>query len=53
MTKGQAGDVLTRMKHGYIKFQQALKQARKQKETVEKKIEEKKSKEVRVGRLVV
>lgn len=52
LTKGQAGDILTRRKFGMAKFERALKQAKKAKETEAKRLEAKQSNEIKVGRLI-
>ena len=52
LTKGQAGDTLTRIKYGMAKYERALKQAKKAKEAEAKLHEAKRSNEIKVGRLI-
>jgi len=51
LTKGQAGDIVTRMKYGMTKLERALKQAKKAKEAEAKLLEIKQKNEITVGKL--
>lgn len=52
LTKGQAGDILTRMKYGMAEFRRLMKQISKLKEAEAKLLETKRRDEIKVGRLI-
>jgi len=52
LTKGQAADILTRMRCGKVKYERVFQQAKKAKEVETKLREAKQCKEIKVGRLI-
>lgn len=52
LTKGQAGDTFTRMKHGFSKLSKELEKAKKAREAESKMLEAKKLKEIKVGKIL-